>query len=925
MGFANLWKQSFNGGELTPRVGARTDQVKYAAGASKMENFLPTVQGPIIRRGGTYFTEPVKNMSNRTWLLPFLYNQTNSYTLEFGDKYIRFYTNRGVVSDVTKNITAIAQANPAVITSTAHGFSNGDTVQLNAIVGMTMLNSHFYTVDNATTNTFTLIDIFGATVNSLAYSAYISGGTASRIYQIATPYNVADLTDNKGRCTLTFAQSNAVLYMASTTGLYPLQQLSRFGNTNWTMVQSPIKNGPFQPINSDQTQNVYVTPTSTTISGAADNGAGLVRLTVGATTGLANGNTVEINAVGGTIEANGVWAISIFDATHIDLIGSKFANAYTSGGTLLGGEGTAISIISNSPIFADVGADELFYIGSPITDNLPQWNVGIAVTQGARYQSGVNTYVALNSATTGGNTPIHTQGARYDGAQASAGVQWLYEDSGYGVIQLSAIASDTNASGFVQVMTPNSVTGNATPSYFWAHGIFGSKQGYPEVVTLFRDRLGMIKGIQLTGSVSDDFLNFSPKIGGIVTADSSFVITLPTANQSMWMNAQNDLQIGTTGEELLVNEIDSSKAIGPSNIKARRQTSHGSVRCDSVPIEFVNMFANKSGQQLRQQVYSWQILGYLAKDMTLFGEHIPKGPDGKQGIVQMAWAQDPDALLWNNTTDGRLCCFTYHSEQEVIAWHNHPLGGSCANAPLAEKGYTNAVIESVCAIPSPDGTCDDLWLIVRRTINGQDVRYVEYMQQYFTDVPQNQADAYYVDCGLTYTGTPAKQVFGYDHLKGQTVDVLVNGGTHPQVMVANDGSVTLQSKPSGDSMTLQIGLHCPARFISMKPEGGTQAGTAQILKKKISSLGLRLLNSLGIRYGDPQQDETSFNDINFRTVTDAMDKPPPIFNGDKGVPGSNDINFGGDWNGDGLIEILCDKPLPCTIVGMRASIQVTEQ
>src|SRR4051812_47525822 len=118
-------KYSFNAGELSPLLDGRTDQAKYYSGASICENFIPTVQGPIIRRGGTYFANEVKTSANRTWLRRFTFNVTQSYILEFGDQYIRFYTNRGLVLEGTKNITGATQANPCVVTSAAHGYSNG--------------------------------------------------------------------------------------------------------------------------------------------------------------------------------------------------------------------------------------------------------------------------------------------------------------------------------------------------------------------------------------------------------------------------------------------------------------------------------------------------------------------------------------------------------------------------------------------------------------------------------------------------------------------------------------------------------------------------------------------------------------------------------------------------------------------------------
>lgn len=79
-----------------------------------------------------------------------------------------------------------------------------------------------------------------------------------------------------------------------------------------------------------------VFPGAATVSNAASNGSGLVRLTVSSTAGWATGDYKTISGVVGTIEANGTWPITVIDATHIDLEGSVFTNTYVSGGIVAG-------------------------------------------------------------------------------------------------------------------------------------------------------------------------------------------------------------------------------------------------------------------------------------------------------------------------------------------------------------------------------------------------------------------------------------------------------------------------------------------------------------------------------------------------------------------------------------------------------------
>lgn len=78
-----------------------------------------------------------------------------------------------------------------------------------------------------------------------------------------------------------------------------------------------------------------VAPTTTSVSAAANNGSGLIRLTVTSTTQMATGNTIVVYGVTGTTEANGRWVATIVDGTHIDLQTSTFTNTWVSGGTVM--------------------------------------------------------------------------------------------------------------------------------------------------------------------------------------------------------------------------------------------------------------------------------------------------------------------------------------------------------------------------------------------------------------------------------------------------------------------------------------------------------------------------------------------------------------------------------------------------------------
>lgn len=90
---------NFSAGELTPRLFGRTDVSKYQNGCEKLENFIVFPHGGIIRRSGTRFVAEVKDSSRFTRLIPFKFSNEQSYVIEFGHNYVRFYRDRGKLLD----------------------------------------------------------------------------------------------------------------------------------------------------------------------------------------------------------------------------------------------------------------------------------------------------------------------------------------------------------------------------------------------------------------------------------------------------------------------------------------------------------------------------------------------------------------------------------------------------------------------------------------------------------------------------------------------------------------------------------------------------------------------------------------------------------------------------------------------------------
>jgi len=277
---------ALNAGEWSPRLWGRYDQAKYGAAMRECSNFMPTTQGPLVRRPGTIYVQQTYKNDDDTRLVPFVYSDTQSYILEFSgtDNKVRFFRDGAAITEAAKNITGITQANPGVVTSTAHGYSNGDEVFIQSVGGMTELNGRWFRVAGVAANTFQLVsEIDGTNIDTSGYTAYTSGGTSSKRYMVAHPYGATDLPNIK------WAQSLDVLYIFCPS--FAVRTLTRgTSDTSWTFATKTYDDGPFLPENS--------TPTKLTVTTWNQTEGGSTNFSFSGTTGVNGGAGLTSNDVG---------------------------------------------------------------------------------------------------------------------------------------------------------------------------------------------------------------------------------------------------------------------------------------------------------------------------------------------------------------------------------------------------------------------------------------------------------------------------------------------------------------------------------------------------------------------------------------------------------------------------------------------------
>ena len=430
----------------------------------------------------------------------------------------------------------------------------------------------------------------------------------------------------------------------------------------------------------------------------------------------------------------------------------------------------------------------------------------------------------------------------------------------------------------------------------WRLGAFfiGS---YPSTVAFYEQRLvfaGTSNQPQtMFFSQSGDFENF--EIGTDADDGLQYTIGSNEVNVIRYLVSSSQLVVGTSGGEFVVRASGFDEPLTPTNTQIKQQTTFGSAPIQPLLIGNSTLFIQRAKRKLRELAFSSESDSYVAPDMTILAEHITEG-----GIEEMAYQQEPDSVAWLVRADGVLACMTFRREEQVVAWHRHIVGGAF--------GSGNAVVESVATIPG-DIDEDQVWVIVKRTINGATKRYVEYLSGF--DFGTDVGNAFFVDSGLTYSGSAATTISGLNHLEGQSVAILADGAAHANKTVSS-GSITLDRSVT----KAQIGLPFTSKLETLRIDAGSAMGSSQGKNKRIGEVTVRLFRTVGLKIGTSS---TELDTIPFRSSSDSMDTALSLFTGDKTA------EFNGGYDDDATITIVQDLPLPMTILAIFPTLSVFDK
>ena len=842
---------NFTGGELSPRLDGRNDLTKYSSGCKTLENLIVYPHGAAARRPGTSFVAEVADSDNKTRLIPFEFSTTQTYMLEFSNLKIRVYKDNGSVLEGDKVISGITKANPAVVTANSHGYSNGDEVVITAVAGMTEVNGKRFLIADKTTNTFELQHKDGVDINSSGFTTYSSGGVSNKVFEITTPYTTTQLFDIK------FAQSADVMYITHPS--HKTAKLSRTAHTTWSLDEIDFIKGPFQDPN--------ITTTTLTPSSAS---TGSRNITASATTGINGGVGWLATDVGRQIHFNGGYGV-ITARTNATVAVATITTAFTNANAITDWYLGAFSDTTGHPSCVTFFEQRLVFAG---TTNQPQT---VFFSKSGDYE---NMDANLTGTISDDDSIVYTIASNQVNAiRFMTATRTLIIGTAGGEFTVSGGGTDS-------AVTPTNILIKKQSN----HGSANVDAIAVGNATLFLQRAKR--------KIRELAYNFD--VDGYIAPDMTILaehITEGGLTQIAYQQEPNQIIYAVRGDGELVGLTYQRE----QQVTAWHRHIFGGI-FGTATITVTDYANIKNGTRIVLKKSDGTTTTFTSATSATSG-FFHNATSNNQTATNLKTLIDADSNFTATVSSNVVTI------KEVVSTGLDYLTISSFDiARLTATSEGKSICESVAVIPTDD-TEYQVYVIIKRTVNGSSRRYVEYLNNVdFTETDNTTFN--YLDSALAYSGTAVTTLSGLDHLEGQTVHILANGATHPTKVVSS-GSVSLDRS----STNVKIGLGYNSILQTMRLDAGSQNGTSQGKTKRIYEITIRLYESVGVEVGPNLSD---MERIPFRTSADVMDQGIPTFTGDKAV------EFRGNYDTDGFIFVRQTQPLPLTVLSLYPELQTND-
>ena len=949
---------SFVTGEISPRMQGNVLLESYKSSLATCLNYVVAPQGAVMRRPGTRYVTPAKNDSE-VRLIPFNYGQGQSYVIEAGAAYFRFFTADGVLMDGPSSSTPLEVSTDA----------DGDAVPY-AVADLDALD--------ITQSADTLFIVHPS------YRPYTLKRTGTYTWVFAKldlkhgPFDPVNVSDT-------------VLHVDMTSGsldkdrMADIIQTSDYidaSNERFSVTKHPFVNG----------QKIYFESSSSLPTGI-DAGPGTQYYIINATENTFqvstaySGTPVNVSAIGsGTLT---IWKQFIPKDTTITLTSYNLlsdcnftASDNKFNKTFHGfANGTKMRFVRSVPV-SEFTIETIYYVvGTADNDfQLSASEDGSAVTGATNFQATTlhaNGILGINSDTGFQTTDVN----RYIRLNNE-----IYPHIRWGYAQIATRTSTSVVTAKVKESLANEFTTKE-----WALGAFSGTTGYPRTVQIYQQRLvfaGTTSEPQnIYFSKTGDFNNFATteefgkdsgsvdSTGAKIVTEQIFddnAITLQISSDTVdlieWLNEDARLSLGTSGGIFQVYGSDTDSTLTPFNFTIKKITDWAS-EDTALPQKIGNnlLYVQQNGRKVRELIFDNEQERYSADDISIRSENL-----SQEGIVEMSYQDQPHALLWCRKADGKLASCTYVRNQQVIGWHRHEIAGTHTEA-TANYG-SHAKVERMVSIPRTN--YDQMWFVVKRSINlgivtadastdklalsghgmvngtrvrvsttdtlpaglgagdyyvrdtatndfkveatvgggavnitsagtgthtvkMMDRRYVEYLDKFYDSSETDANAAHFLDGGAIYSGGSTTSITGLGYLEGETVSLLGDGAAQPDKTVSA-GAITAQLAVT----RAHVGLSYNSDLQTLPLAIGTADNTSVGNQKRIHRIIVRFYESMSLSYGMSSDDLTV---ATFRRGGDSISSALPLFSGDK------ELVFPSNYDTLGQAYLRCSQPFPSTI------------
>lgn len=785
-----------NNGHLAPILEGRTDIQIYGYSCRQNENDIPLVYGANKNRGGTIYINGTKDQAKKSALIPFKVGENTAYQLEFGDGYIRVFKNHQLVLD-----------------------GNNDP------------------------------------------------------YEIQSPYAYEDLFDSKGLFQVDYTQSGDILYLAHDK--YYTKKLQRFGDANWVMADVAFEGGPWMERNGDNTKRIYSSATTGNVTlnvgafnvenpffestdiGATSRYTVYFKFFLNSTPYPSNqyyygndGSEVSKHIVqalngcqtdllaqrdyGNQLKVTAVANQSNYSQAEFVIVGYNANKAELWRDTY---HFSTYSVSGTTPTFTQDMVNRRIRIKS-VEPYTPWYAERDSITVGTICISDNKYYQALTAGKCGNIKPIHEEGTESDGK-----ISWKFLGDGYGIVKITSYTSPTEVTGTVEKELMPSLTVGTNASWRWEMELIGLDGIYPSSVDFFKDRLVLginaKTGPQLIFSKTGDYENFEDMTFNEVLSDNAITLPILTdLNKINWICAMNNLFVGTEGGVVMVKPMTTNDVFGPNNITYDEISNIGTCKVKPIRIGDDVLYLGRLTKDIYAITYNIQSDSYEPDEVSLSAYDLLES-----GVTGWVLQYEPNRIVWMVRRDGKVIGFTYNKKQSVRAFHVHSTQGE---------------FESLSCIPSPDGTQDEVWAIVKRTFGqSSQERLVEYFHNGIPlDIPSDKYDdkkelheymlkhCVYLDSAKIYNFEPASSsLTGLSHLEGLTVGIVADGIYIGQKVIEN-GTITLNAPATN----VVVGLPYTTIVEPMPLNIDMPNGNGQARSQRINQVIVRLYRTASFEF-----------------------------------------------------------------------------